>query len=198
MALTFADTHNMITFLTKSDASDGFEQIIDFLNAHVIWYALMVYPTIYVSCIKQFWTFVSIKKSNDVLRLQALIDRKKDVEDAAENEDAVNEVFDEPTLPSPTLATTPPPPQPEHIPSSPQAKIAQLLPPPQPQSSQPTKISMTLLNQLMETCATMTKQVANLEQDKRMRKAETAQRVESLADTVMDDQEDASKQREKC
>nr|GEV98547.1 xylulose kinase-1 [Tanacetum cinerariifolium] len=67
----------MIAFLTKSDASDGFEQIIDFLNAYVIQYALMVNPTIYVSCIKQFWTSVSIKKSNDVVRLEALIDRKK-------------------------------------------------------------------------------------------------------------------------
>nr|GEZ85082.1 transposase, MuDR [Tanacetum cinerariifolium] len=36
-----------------------------------------VNPTIYDSCIKQFWTFVSIKKTNDVVRLQALIDRKK-------------------------------------------------------------------------------------------------------------------------
>nr|GEW08268.1 putative ribonuclease H-like domain-containing protein [Tanacetum cinerariifolium] len=40
-------------------------------------YALMVNPSIYVSCIKQFWTSISIKKSNDVMRLQALIDRKK-------------------------------------------------------------------------------------------------------------------------
>nr|GEX56266.1 hypothetical protein [Tanacetum cinerariifolium] len=59
------------------DASEGFEQIINFLNTHVIQYALMVNPTIYVSCIKQFWTSVFIKKSNDVVRLQALIDRKK-------------------------------------------------------------------------------------------------------------------------
>nr|GEX38041.1 synaptobrevin, longin-like domain protein [Tanacetum cinerariifolium] len=36
MALTFADTHNMITYLTKSDASEGFNQIIDFLNASSI------------------------------------------------------------------------------------------------------------------------------------------------------------------
>nr|GEX01255.1 hypothetical protein [Tanacetum cinerariifolium] len=36
MALTFADTYNMIAFLTKSDASEGFEQILDFLNASVI------------------------------------------------------------------------------------------------------------------------------------------------------------------
>nr|GEZ00298.1 putative RNA-directed DNA polymerase, eukaryota [Tanacetum cinerariifolium] len=67
---------SMIAFLTKSDASEGFDQIVDFLNAHMIQYALMVNPTIYVSCIKQFWTSVSIKKSNDVVRFQALIDRK--------------------------------------------------------------------------------------------------------------------------
>nr|GEY20484.1 hypothetical protein [Tanacetum cinerariifolium] len=36
MALTFADTHNMIAYLTKSDASEGFDQIIDFLNASSI------------------------------------------------------------------------------------------------------------------------------------------------------------------
>nr|GFC80137.1 hypothetical protein [Tanacetum cinerariifolium] len=76
MALAFADTHNMIAFLTKSDASEGFEQIIDFLNAHVIQYALMVNPTIYVSYVKHFWTSVSIK-ANNVVRLQALTDRKK-------------------------------------------------------------------------------------------------------------------------
>nr|GEV35848.1 hypothetical protein [Tanacetum cinerariifolium] len=56
MALTFANTHNMITCLTKSDASEGFDQIIDFLNASSIKYALTV---------------------NDVTRLQALVDKKK-------------------------------------------------------------------------------------------------------------------------
>nr|GEV25819.1 hypothetical protein [Tanacetum cinerariifolium] len=77
MALTFADTHNMIAYLTKSNASKGFEQILDFLNASVIQYALTINPTIYVSCIKQFWSSVSLKKTNDVIRLQALIDRRK-------------------------------------------------------------------------------------------------------------------------
>nr|GEX55215.1 hypothetical protein [Tanacetum cinerariifolium] len=77
MALTFADTHNMIAYLTKSDASEGFNQIIDFLNASSIKYALTVNPNIYVSCIKQLWTSVSVKKVNDVTRLQALVDKKK-------------------------------------------------------------------------------------------------------------------------
>nr|GEU92056.1 uncharacterized mitochondrial protein AtMg00810-like [Tanacetum cinerariifolium] len=40
-------------------------------------YALTVNPTIYVSCIKQLWNTVAIKQSNDVTRLQALVDRKK-------------------------------------------------------------------------------------------------------------------------
>nr|GFB17297.1 hypothetical protein [Tanacetum cinerariifolium] len=74
---TFADTHNMIAYLSKSDVSTGFDQIVDFLNAHVIQYALMVNPIIYVSCIKQFWATDSIKKANDVVKLQALVDRKK-------------------------------------------------------------------------------------------------------------------------
>nr|GEU68707.1 hypothetical protein [Tanacetum cinerariifolium] len=77
MAFTFTDTHNMIAYLTKSDVSEGFDQIINFLNASAIKYALIVNPNIYVSCIKQFWSSILVKKVNDVTRLQALIDRKR-------------------------------------------------------------------------------------------------------------------------
>nr|GEV28934.1 putative ribonuclease H-like domain-containing protein [Tanacetum cinerariifolium] len=69
--------HNMIAYLTKSDASEGFDQINNFLNASAIKYALTVNPNIYLSYIKQFWSYVSVKKVNDVTILQALIDRKK-------------------------------------------------------------------------------------------------------------------------
>ncbi|GKC81860.1 hypothetical protein Tco_1137577 [Tanacetum coccineum] len=47
--LKFADTHNMVAFLSKPAESDGFEQIMDFLNAQPIRYALTVNPTIYIS-----------------------------------------------------------------------------------------------------------------------------------------------------
>nr|GFA35754.1 xylulose kinase-1 [Tanacetum cinerariifolium] len=77
MTLTFAETYNMVAYLTKSDASEGFNQIIDFLHGSSIKYALTVNPNIYVSCIKQFWTTVAVKKVNDVIRLQALVDKKK-------------------------------------------------------------------------------------------------------------------------
>nr|GEY03609.1 hypothetical protein [Tanacetum cinerariifolium] len=75
--LVYTDTHNMIAFLSKSDASAGLDQTVDFLNAQVIHYALMVNPTIYVSYIKQLWATTSLKKVNDVVKLQALIDNKK-------------------------------------------------------------------------------------------------------------------------
>nr|GEY31579.1 hypothetical protein [Tanacetum cinerariifolium] len=67
----------MVTYLSKSDASAGFNQVVDFLNTQVIQYALMFNPTICISCITQFWATMSIKKANDVVKLQALIDRKK-------------------------------------------------------------------------------------------------------------------------
>ncbi|GKA30578.1 hypothetical protein Tco_0716883 [Tanacetum coccineum] len=75
--LKFADTHNMVAFLAKPAESDGFEQIMDFLNAHTIKYALTINPTIYTSCIEQFWATVKAKTFNGEVQLQALVDRKK-------------------------------------------------------------------------------------------------------------------------
>nr|GEU36030.1 uncharacterized mitochondrial protein AtMg00810-like [Tanacetum cinerariifolium] len=40
-------------------------------------YALTVNPNIYVSYIKQFWNTVVVKQTDDVTRLQALVDKKK-------------------------------------------------------------------------------------------------------------------------
>ncbi|GKE65080.1 hypothetical protein Tco_1519241, partial [Tanacetum coccineum] len=74
--LNFADTHNMVAFLLKPTESEGFEQIVDFLNAHQIKYALTVNPTIYVSCIEQFWTTGVVKKMNGEAQIHALVDGK--------------------------------------------------------------------------------------------------------------------------
>ncbi|GJQ98722.1 hypothetical protein Tco_0009861 [Tanacetum coccineum] len=75
--LKFANTHNMVAFLSKPAESEGFEHIVDFLNAHTIKYALTVNPTIYTSCIKQFWATVKAKTVNGEVQLQALVDGKK-------------------------------------------------------------------------------------------------------------------------
>nr|GEW98495.1 copia protein [Tanacetum cinerariifolium] len=320
------------------DASEGFDQITNFLNASAIKYALTINPNIYVPCIKQFWSSVSVKNVNDVTGLQALIDRKKviiaeatvqkalrldDVESidclpndeiftelsrmgtswnefnssmasaiiclstaqvgdlsshttkyssptltqkvffnmrrvgkgfsrvetplfegmivAQQADDVADEVAAsvdvddvpdadvEPTLPSPTPTTQPPPPQElpstsQVAPTPPSSPIAQPSSPPhQPQPSQPTTISMDLLNNLLETCTALIRRIKNFEQDKiaqaleitrlkqrvkrlkkknkvkvsglrRLKKVGTTQRIESYADTVMDDQEDTSKQ----
>nr|GEX08607.1 putative ribonuclease H-like domain-containing protein [Tanacetum cinerariifolium] len=87
----------------------------------------------------------------------------QEVELATEDEDDNNEVSVEPTPLSPTPATQ------EHLLLPPQADTAQPSSPSQQQPSPTADISpsaMTLLNTLLETCATLTKQVANLEQDK--------------------------------
>ncbi|GJT15730.1 hypothetical protein Tco_0874436 [Tanacetum coccineum] len=75
--LTFVDTHNMVVFLEKPAKSDEFHEIIDFLNANQIRYALTVNPTIYTSCIEQFWATAKAKTINGERQIQALIDKKK-------------------------------------------------------------------------------------------------------------------------
>nr|GFA59341.1 hypothetical protein [Tanacetum cinerariifolium] len=77
MSSLFADTHNVVAILEKSDAAEGFEQIIDFLSGSYIHYALIVNPHIYISCIKQSWNTAFVKRSGNVTRLQALVDKKK-------------------------------------------------------------------------------------------------------------------------
>ncbi|GKB82200.1 hypothetical protein Tco_0949095, partial [Tanacetum coccineum] len=60
--------HNMVAFLDKPAESDGF---------HKIRYALTVNPTIYTSCIEQFWATTKAKTINGKRQIQALIDKKK-------------------------------------------------------------------------------------------------------------------------
>ncbi|GJT57713.1 hypothetical protein Tco_0992767 [Tanacetum coccineum] len=75
--LKFADTHNMIAFLSKSAESEGFKQIVDFLNANPIRYAQMINPTIFISCMEQFCSTVKAKTVNGEVQLHALVDGKK-------------------------------------------------------------------------------------------------------------------------
>nr|GEW55910.1 serine carboxypeptidase II-3-like [Tanacetum cinerariifolium] len=89
MPSLFADTHNVVAILEKSDASEGFAQIIDFLSGIYINYAFTVSPSIYISCIKQFWNTAVVKRTGDVTRLQALVDKKKIVI----FEDAIREIL---------------------------------------------------------------------------------------------------------
>ncbi|GJY11458.1 hypothetical protein Tco_0379643 [Tanacetum coccineum] len=64
-------------FLEKPKESNGFEGIIDFLNASSIRYTLTVNPTIYTSCIKQFWATAKVQTDNEEVQIQALVEGKK-------------------------------------------------------------------------------------------------------------------------
>ncbi|GKD64511.1 hypothetical protein Tco_1306619 [Tanacetum coccineum] len=44
--LKFTDTHNLIAFLSKLEECDGFEQIVDFLNANPIKNALTLHALV--------------------------------------------------------------------------------------------------------------------------------------------------------
>ncbi|GJT79301.1 hypothetical protein Tco_1053643 [Tanacetum coccineum] len=73
----FAEMHNVVAFLEKPKESDGFAEIIDFLKASSIHYALTVNPIIYTPCIKQFWATAKVQTVNEVRQLQALVDKKR-------------------------------------------------------------------------------------------------------------------------
>ncbi|GKC50004.1 hypothetical protein Tco_1072749, partial [Tanacetum coccineum] len=64
----FAKTHNLVAFLEKPEECNGFEEIIDFLNASTVQYALTVNPTIYTNC--------KVKTVNGERQIQALVDKK--------------------------------------------------------------------------------------------------------------------------
>nr|GEU50811.1 hypothetical protein [Tanacetum cinerariifolium] len=181
-----------------------------------------------ISAKRTTWNEFSSSMASAVICLASVADSVP-ADDVADN---VLASIAKPTPPSPPPTTTSPLP-PQELPSTshvtptpPPSPVAQPSPPPQQQQpSQPTTISMDLLNSLLETYTALTRRVEHLEQDKiaqaleiiklkkwvkklekkrklivtglkRLRKVGTTQRIESSADTVMDDQEDASKQGE--
>ncbi|GJS44399.1 hypothetical protein Tco_0569442 [Tanacetum coccineum] len=73
--LEFCDKHNMVAYLVKSEDSEGFHEIIDFLTSSHIYYALTECPTLYISLIKQFWQTAALSTTEDeVHAITATID----------------------------------------------------------------------------------------------------------------------------
>ncbi|GKE25290.1 hypothetical protein Tco_1436802, partial [Tanacetum coccineum] len=67
----------MVAYLKKPEGSEGFHQIVDFLNASHIKFVLTENPTIYVSLIKQFWETATARTlDNGEIELTATIDEK--------------------------------------------------------------------------------------------------------------------------
>nr|GFA13829.1 hypothetical protein [Tanacetum cinerariifolium] len=151
MSSLFADTHNVVAILKKSDAAEGFEQIIDFLSGSYIHYALTVNPYIYILCIKQFKNTAS-----DMRRVGKGFSR---VKTPLFEEDVANDALPSPPshdIPSPSQEPSSPPQQPQ---SSPQAP---------PQGAEfPIHIQ-----QVLDVCSALTRRVENLKHDKAAQKLE--------------------------
>nr|GEU60603.1 ribonuclease H-like domain-containing protein [Tanacetum cinerariifolium] len=70
----FCDKHNMVAYLKKPTGSEGFQEIVDFLNGSHIRYAL----TIYVSLIEKFWQTATVRTvDNGEQEITATVDGKE-------------------------------------------------------------------------------------------------------------------------
>ncbi|GJV86496.1 hypothetical protein Tco_1530434 [Tanacetum coccineum] len=75
--LEFCDKHNMVAYLKKPTGSEGFQEIVDFLNDSHIRYALTKNPTIYVSLIEKFWQTATVRTvDNREQEITATVDGK--------------------------------------------------------------------------------------------------------------------------
>ncbi|GJY21048.1 hypothetical protein Tco_0393614 [Tanacetum coccineum] len=75
--ITFCDNHNMVAILEKTEHNSNFHQIVDFLEASHIRYALTVRPTVYVSHIRQFWSTSRIETTDAGTKIIAQVDGKQ-------------------------------------------------------------------------------------------------------------------------
>ncbi|GJU85220.1 hypothetical protein Tco_1292766 [Tanacetum coccineum] len=66
----------MVACLEKSERNADFHEIVEFLTASSVHYALTVSPTIYASYIEQFWNTAHSQTVNDVKQIHATVDGK--------------------------------------------------------------------------------------------------------------------------
>ncbi|GJW37343.1 hypothetical protein Tco_0060263 [Tanacetum coccineum] len=76
--LEFCDKHNMVAYLKKPFGSEGFQEMVDFLNGSHIRYALTKNLTIYVSLIKKVWQTATVRRVNNrEQEITAIVDGKE-------------------------------------------------------------------------------------------------------------------------
>nr|GFA54073.1 hypothetical protein [Tanacetum cinerariifolium] len=71
--LAFYDYHNMIAILEKYEHNIDFYQIVDFVKASHLRYALTINPTVYVSHIQQFWSTARIETMDEGTKILASV-----------------------------------------------------------------------------------------------------------------------------
>ncbi|GKE11838.1 hypothetical protein Tco_1415389 [Tanacetum coccineum] len=176
----------MVAYLEKTEGSEGFHQIIDFLTASHINYALTESPTIYASLIEQFWQTAALSTIEDgVMEITATIDGRGEG----------------PTIPvvshhTPTSgpSTSQPPSTPPSIQTTPATEEAAPMshdsPLPRVYSLGSDEDSLSL-NELTVLCTSLSKKVKSLESDLKQTKqtyktalTKLIKRVKKLEQTI--------------
>ncbi|GJQ99149.1 hypothetical protein Tco_0522134 [Tanacetum coccineum] len=67
----------MVAILEKTESNTNFHQIVDFLEASHIRYALTVRPTVYVSHIQQFWSTVRVETVDEETKIIAKVNGRQ-------------------------------------------------------------------------------------------------------------------------
>ncbi|GJT58979.1 hypothetical protein Tco_1002512 [Tanacetum coccineum] len=124
--LAFCDYHNMVAILEKTEHNTDFHQIVDFLEASHIRYALMVRPTVYVAHIQQFWSTARVETVDEATKIIATVNgRQRTLTESSirrhlklnDAEDKSTPQHDQTTSQEPKQQeTTIPPPSPSNIP----------------------------------------------------------------------------------
>nr|GFA54595.1 hypothetical protein [Tanacetum cinerariifolium] len=189
-------THNVVAILEKSDAAEGFKQLIDFLSGSYIHYALTVSPHIYISCIKQFWNSVSVKCSGDVTSskfymyphfIQLIIQNQvgdlsthttrfislaltqkvfTNMRRVGKGFSGVETPLFEEDVAEDVAHMATPSPPPHGISSPPQEPSLPPHQPPCPPQPQDAEVPSILFQQVLDTCSALARRVKGLEKDK--------------------------------
>ncbi|GJU91252.1 hypothetical protein Tco_1303675 [Tanacetum coccineum] len=72
-ALVSCPKHNMVACLEKTKQNAQFHEIMDFFTRSLIYYSLIVSPTVSTSLIEQFWNTATSKTVNDVSYIKAKV-----------------------------------------------------------------------------------------------------------------------------
>ena len=72
-----AEDHNEVALLDESLVPEGFTDMVKFINATNLRYALTVNPTIIYSYIKQFWHNANVKSKNGETYIESKVDGQK-------------------------------------------------------------------------------------------------------------------------
>nr|GEV38131.1 hypothetical protein [Tanacetum cinerariifolium] len=75
--LACCNYYNMVAILEKTEHNTDFHQIVDFLEASHIRYALTIRPTVYVLHIRQFWSTLKVETTDGKTKILAQINGRQ-------------------------------------------------------------------------------------------------------------------------